>query len=199
MPGLGLYAERVESITGIVLAGGRSARMGRDKALLDAGGQPLVVALARRLAELGGEVLVASGDGGRLAGLGLDEVADVVAGAGPLGGIVAGLERASTTLAAVVAVDMPEASPAVLRLLAAAHRGEPAVVPAVAGRLQPLHAVWATAAAGDLRRLLADGQRSVTAAARLLGARVAGPQVWAPADPAGAFARNVNRPRDLRR
>jgi molybdenum cofactor guanylyltransferase len=144
------------------------------------------------------EVLVASGDGRRLGALGLPQVADPVPGAGPLAGILAGLEVAAHPLVAVVAVDLPAANGAVLLALARAWHGESAVVPEVGGRLQPLHAVWARSAAPALRRRLEAGERGVIAAAVALGARVAGPEVWGPHDPAGAFARNVNRPEDLR-
>ncbi|MDP8977916.1 MAG: molybdenum cofactor guanylyltransferase, partial [Actinomycetota bacterium] len=128
-------------MTGLVLAGGDSTRMGRDKALLRLGGRTLVERAVAVLADCCDPVLVASGDGRRLPGPGVEQVADR-SGAGPLAGILGGLERSPHPLVAVVAVDMPYASAAVLRALAAQWRGEPAVVPSVAGRLEPLHAVW---------------------------------------------------------
>ncbi|HWB72229.1 MAG TPA: molybdenum cofactor guanylyltransferase [Egibacteraceae bacterium] len=184
-------------MTGLLLAGGRSTRMGRDKALLDWTGEPLAARVTRVLASLCAEVVVASGDGRRLGWLGLPQVADAAARAGPLGGLVAGLERAAHPLVAVVAVDMPHASAPVLRLLAERWEGEPAVVARADGRLQPLHAVWAGAAAPALRARLAAGHYSVGEAARALGAQVGEPGQWAPADPSGRFARNLNRPDDL--
>lgn len=185
-------------MTGLVLAGGGSARMGRDKAVLRLGGRTLVDRAVAVLADCCDPVLIASGDGRRLTGPGVEQVADRPPGAGPLAGILAGLERSPHPLVAVVAVDMPYASAGVLELLAAQWRGEPAVVPAVAGRLEPLHAVWHRDAAPLLRRRLAAGRRSATAAAVALGARVVDASVWAAVDPAAAFARNVNLPEDLR-
>lgn len=182
-------------MTGIVLAGGRSRRMGRDKALLEWDGEPLVERVARLLAECCVEVLVASGDGDRLGRP--DEIGDALPDSGPLGGVVAGLERAAHSLVAVVAVDMPHASPEVLRVLARALRDAPAVVPVVDGRTQPLHAIYRKEAAPRLRKLLESGERSVVRAVELLGGREAGPEVWGATDPEGRFARNVNRPEDL--
>lgn len=184
-------------MTGLVLAGGRSRRMGVDKALLTVGGRTLTARAVAVLESVCDEALVASGDGRRLPGLGAGQVADAVHEAGPLAGIVAGLEAARHDLVAVVAVDLVHASAPVLDLLAGRWSGEPAVVPRAGGRLQVLHAVYARHAAPGLRTLLEEGRRSVTDAVRTLGARVVEPAEWSPADPAGRFALNVNRPEDL--
>jgi molybdopterin-guanine dinucleotide biosynthesis protein A len=103
---------------------------------------------------------------------------------------VAGLETVSTDLAAVVAVDMPQADSRLLRDLAARWSGEPAVVPRANGVLQPLHALYATAALDHLRAAVRAGQRSATRVVLDLGALVVDVDV-------DAFARNLNRPADL--
>lgn len=183
-------------LAGLLLAGGASRRMGTDKALLVVGGQTLAargVALLR--AVCGGGVLVAPG--GRPLGLGLDEVPDAVPGSGPLGGLVAGLERAAAPLVAVLAVDLPLASGPVLRALAAVWDGEDAVLPVVGGRREPLHAVWSAAAAPALRAELAAGRLALHRAAAGLRVRVAGPEVWAAAAAGVPFWHNVNVPADL--
>jgi molybdenum cofactor guanylyltransferase len=191
----------VAALTGLLLAGGRSRRMGMPKERLAVGGTALAVQGVRLLQGICAEVVVASGDGRRLAdvldGTGVRQVADPVGDAGPLAGIAAGLGIARHPLVAVLAVDLPDANAEVFRLLAAAWHDEPAIVPVVGGRLQPLHAVWAASAAGAVAGLLRAGRRSVVDAAGRLGARLVGPEVWGPADPGGRFARNVNRPQDL--
>lgn len=181
----------------MLLAGGAGRRMGQDKAWLDVGGEFLATRVLRVLDEACDDVVVASGDGCRLAALGRREVADAEEGPGPLSGLVAGLAAARHHLVAVLAVDLPNAHPGVLRRLAELWRGEPAVVPRVAGRLQPLHAVWARGVGPALRARLASGEHGVSEAACALGARTADPQCWADLDAAGAFARNLNRPEDL--
>jgi molybdenum cofactor guanylyltransferase len=182
--------------TAFVLAGGGSRRMGADKALLEIGGVRLLDRTVATLTPITVEVIVASGDGTRLPGAGWRQVADEVAGGGPLAGIAAGLAAASTELVAVVAVDMPHADAQVLTALARRWAGEAAVVPRVAGRLQPLHAIWAGAALPEVRELLTTGERSVVRAAeRLDAASVAAAAL--PGDP--RFATNVNTPEDLLR
>lgn len=182
-------------LSGVVLAGGSSRRMGRDKALLEYGGEPLAARVARRISAICDDVVVASGDGVRLACLGLPQVADTHPGAGPLAGIVAGLEAARHELVAVVAADMPEAGPEVLASLARRWDGRSvAVVPRTGDRLEPLHALYARSAAPALRRRLDEGRRSVHEALAALGAQ----SVEAAAlDPTLRFARNLNEPGDL--
>lgn len=185
------------SLTGVVLAGGTGRRMGRDKARIEIGGEPLLLRIVHRLAEVCQPVLVASGDGQRLADLGHPEVADALPDRGPLGGIVAGLEAATTELVAVVAVDMPQASPDVLRLLADRWSGEDAVIPTDADGWQPLHGVYAVDAAVPLRAALERGSPSVRDALARLQVRLAGPDVWGHVDPGGRFLTNLNDPHDL--
>lgn len=179
-------------MTGLVLAGGGSRRMGSDKALLDIDGRPLVCRVAERLATMCVAVLVASG-GRHLDDLPWTQIDDRAPGAGPFGAILGGLAAASTDLVAVVAVDMPHADAALLRTLADRWTGQAAVVPVVNGRPQPLHAVYAVSALPRLAVLFDGGERSVTRALRLTDAAfhaVAGPDRW---------ARNLNTPDDVTR
>ncbi|MFN2556188.1 MAG: molybdenum cofactor guanylyltransferase [Nitriliruptorales bacterium] len=185
------------SLTGLVLAGGRGRRLGRDKAFVEFDGEPLVVRAARLLGECCPEVFVASGDGKRLGEIPWEQLPDAVEDGGPLAGILAGLERAATPLVAVVAVDLPYLNPEILLRLAGEWRGEAAVVPLVSGRVHPLHGVYATQAAPRLRRLLLAGRRAVIRALSELGARVVGEEGWADLDPSGSFVYNINRPEDL--
>lgn len=92
-------------VAGFVLAGGESSRMGRDKALADFAGQPLIVRSLDILRRAGLEPAVA---GSRSA---LEEFAPVIAdqenGRGPLSGVIAGLESTSKELAVFLSVDLP--------------------------------------------------------------------------------------------
>lgn len=182
-------------LTGLLLAGGAARRMGRDKAQAVVGGVALVDRALTVLWSVCEDVLVAPG--GRPLGRGVEEVADARPGAGPLGGLVAGLERARTPLVAVLAVDLPLASGPVLRALAAAWDGEDAVMPVVDGRREPLHAVWAAAAAPALRAALERGDLALHHAAAGLQVREAGRDLWGAAAGPFPFWHNVNTPADL--
>jgi molybdopterin-guanine dinucleotide biosynthesis protein A len=171
--------------------------MGRDKALIGVGGEPLFLRVARTMAEVADPVLLAPGARGRLGDTGFADVEDERPDAGPLGGILAGLTASPHPLTAVVAVDMPFASASVLALLASRAAGYDAVVPLTADGLQPLHAVYAASALEPLRAALADGTRGVLVALERLRVDIVGPEVWGAADPTGGFAFNLNRPEDL--
>lgn len=187
--------------TGVVLAGGKSARMGASKAALPIGGEPLLRRVVGRLAVGFAEVLVV-GDP-ELAALapGITVVPDRVAGAGPLAGLEAALSALATPRAFVVACDMPFVSPALARHLAdlAAERQDADVVALRTSRgLEPLHAVYAAACLHDVRRQLHDGQRSLQhLLARLRVLEVTGEGAGA-FDPTGLSVLNANTPDEWR-
>lgn len=184
-------------MAGLILCGGRSARMGSDKALIEIGGELLVLRVAARVARVAHPVLLATGRPGRLGPLGYQEVADERPGTGPLSGLVAGVAASPHDLVAAVAVDMPFASPEILSLLAAAHEGEDAVVPVTAQGSQPLHAVYARGALPALRAALQGENFSLRAVLSGLRVREVGEAEWRPADPTGRFADNLNRLEDI--
>lgn len=154
----------------VVLAGGRSTRMGADKAALRLpDGQPLLLRQLGLLTSLPADrVLVSARQGQVLPTLpsGVERVDDA-GDSGPLGGIVAALRQITTSRLLVVAVDLPRLDPATLiALLAASGAG---TVPEIAGRLEPLVAiyprVWLPAAEAALEHRDLSLQRLLRAAA----------------------------------
>ncbi|MDR7555316.1 MAG: molybdenum cofactor guanylyltransferase [Armatimonadota bacterium] len=206
---------------GIVLAGGRSRRLGVDKAALRLGDETLLARAVRRLAAVCRPVIVvaASAPAARalLASVATPResqvavVADRWPEAGPLGGLATGLRflegapgepaGGEAALAAVVAVDMPFVAPAVLaRLIAIARAGgQDAVVPVVGGRAQPLCAVYAARVASVAEDLLSGPRRAMHALLDALGSRVAyvSEEVLRADDPELHSFFNINTPDDL--
>lgn len=185
-------------LTGLVLCGGTSRRMGHDKALVAVDGEPLIDRVVRRLRQTCATVLLAVGDDpARLAGRGDAVVLDDPAGAGPLAGIAAGLAQSPTDAVAVCGVDHPHVHPALLAELAVLAAGHQAAVPVVDAVPQPLHAVWRQACEPALRDRLARGRRSVLGALDDLDWVAVGAAVWARHDPRARFALDVDTPADL--
>jgi molybdenum cofactor guanylyltransferase len=91
----------------VILAGGESRRMGRDKAFIDLDGVPLVMRVIERVAPLCTEMILVTNDPGAYAQFGCRLVADVYPGKGSLGGIFSGLQAAREQYALAVACDMP--------------------------------------------------------------------------------------------
>lgn len=157
-----------EAIVGAVLAGGRSRRMGRDKARLDIDGTPLAGRAAATLAAFFSDTVVVVGAGGEAADLGYRVICDRIAGAGPLAGLDSALSWAAGRPVFVLACDLPRVDGTVVASVVAA-AGEAAVVGARAGawivargsRLQPLCGLY-TAACGPLAvAALGRGERSM--------------------------------------
>jgi molybdopterin-guanine dinucleotide biosynthesis protein A len=183
-------------LAGLVVCGGTSARMGRNKALIHVEGVPLVVRVATRISRVADPVMLAPGREGRL-DLDYQEVADDPPGVGPLGGLIGGLAASPHHLLAAAAVDMPFVSPELLRLLAGLHQGEDAVVPVTDSGVEPLHAVYAKSALPGLREACGEGRFVMRAVLEGLRVRLVEEADWRQADPSGRFALNLNRPEDL--
>lgn len=157
------------AVAGVVLTGGASRRMGRDKALIDIAGEPLAARVAAALAGAGlAPVTCVGGDLVALRQRGLVAVADGHPGEGPLGGVLTALARHPAGGVVVAACDLVAPTvDAVRRLLLAGDQAPDAgvVVPVVAGRCQWLHALWRPSAAPGLTAAFAAGERSVGRAA----------------------------------
>lgn len=152
---------------GYVLAGGASRRMGRDKALLADGGEPLVVRVVNVVREAAGQCAVVA-PVGRYEGLGVAVVSDLWPGEGPLGGILTALECGVAEWNLVVAVDMPFLETGYLRmLLDEAQRIGRSLAPVHAdGGLEPLCGVYHSGDLEKLRAFFAGGGRRVKDALR---------------------------------
>lgn len=149
-------------VVGAVLTGGRSTRMGTDKAFVEVGGVPLVRTVADALLLAGAEhVMAVGGDGPRLMALGLGWWPDDHPGEGPLGAILTALRGATGDPVLVVACDMPGLDPAALSVvLGALGPDDDVALPVHDGRLEPLHAAYRRRALGPLSRAFAAGERA---------------------------------------
>lgn len=159
------------NITGIILAGGQSRRMGGgDKCLLPLAGKPMLQHVIDRIGpQVSNLAINANGDPARFGSFGLDVVADTVGGfAGPLAGILAGLRwsAANTPAAdwiATVSADapfLPNNLVALLHETAAANPGAIALA-ASHGHAHPVIGLWPVAHADDLEAALGEGVRKV--------------------------------------
>jgi len=173
---------------GFVLAGGRSSRMGRDKALLRHLGIPLLVRAAAAVRSAVGTVTIL-GDPAFYDRFGWPVLGDEQPDLGPIGGLRTALEHTRADWNLLVACDMPELSPDLLReLIRRTHRSRSlCVAPLTETGFEPLCAVYRRTALPEVRRAIAAGRLKMRDLLPLLhAAPVAG------LDP-GCF-RNVNTP-----
>ncbi len=146
---------------GIVLAGGRSSRMGTPKAWLDWHGSTLLRRVCGIVARgAGGPVVVVRAPGQELPALpaGVRVVDDAREGRGPLQGILAGLEAVDAEVAFVASVDLPLLHPRFVAAVCRGAEGADAAVPHLGGYRQPLAAAYRSALAPLVAELVESGQ-----------------------------------------
>lgn len=148
------------SLTGFVLVGGASRRMGRPKATLQLDGESMIERQIRLLSSVARRVVVVGGAAGYLDNLDVPIVPDSVAKRGPLGGIYTALLESRTEFSLVLGCDLPFVTRNLLACLKACARAEGsdvAVPRSPDGRLQPLCAVYRRSALYAVRTRLALG------------------------------------------
>ena len=184
-------------VEGFILVGGASRRMGRDKALLDFGGQPL---LERIAGELSTVVSAVSLVGARQSYASFKNVPDVYPQWGALGGIHAALMAAKTDWAAVVACDLPFVTSQLFERLATFMNDmTDAVVPIQAdGRPQPVCALYRAATClPEIEKLVATGEHTPRALMANVRTRCVEFAEICDLPAAEHFFFNVNTPEDL--
>jgi molybdopterin-guanine dinucleotide biosynthesis protein A len=189
-------------VAGYILAGGGSTRFGRDKALVEFDGQPMLARMMKLMRSVTNDLqLVATP--GKYVEFGAQLVADGWPGQGPLGGIITALENAAESPAncewnLIVSCDMPFLTQEWLAFLAerAVKSKAEVVFPHSASGPEPLCACWQTDAAAKLRSGFERGVRKVMEGIALLRAEVLDEADWKRFDSAGRLFWNMNTAMD---
>ena len=184
-------------MTGAILAGGRSQRMGRDKGLLSVGGRTLIQVALDTIRPLFPHVLIVANDPVAYGSFGVPVERDRIPDQGPLGGIHAALSASRTDHTFCLACDMPLANPAVIEHLCARAPGHDVVVPVTAAGFEPLHAVYGRSCLPHLERMLRDGRLRVDTLFSAVRTHRVGTEALRPLDPTFQSFFNVNTPADL--
>jgi molybdopterin-guanine dinucleotide biosynthesis protein A len=186
----------VPDLTGIVLAGGDSRRMGTNKAFVEIEGAPMIERVLRALTAACADTLIVTKDPVAYAHLGVRVVIDDRPIQTPLVGLCTGLRAAQNPWVFVAACDLPFLSSEAVRLLARLAGGYAAAVPHVEGRWHPLHAAYATAALPALERTLASGVRRMITALEAIRVRPVSAEELRRADPTLRTLQNINTAAD---
>lgn len=197
-------------VSGVIVAGGRSRRMGHDKRRLKLWGESGPTLLEHTLSlltPLCAEVVVVLNDPEHWPQLPAQIVGDLYPDGGALGGIYSGLRAAQHQHALVVAADMPLLNTALLRWMIAQPRDYDVLVPrlAEAGQarnrlgVESLHAIYSRACLAPIARQLDAGNPQVIGFFSEVTVRLIEPETIARLDPQGHAFRNVNTPEELAR
>ena len=152
-------------VSAIVLAGGLSRRLGRDKAVVPFDGIPLIGRVIGRLSYLTAETVVVVNSEARAAELPLPHSArtavDIYPDSGSLGGIYTGLSAAANDWGFVVACDMPFLNAGLIEYMLGLREGCDAVVPILDGYPEPTHAAYSRTCLPHIERRLKAGQLKI--------------------------------------
>ncbi len=184
---------------GVILAGGRSRRMGENKATMMFGGEPLLSRVARRLSPAVDDLLVIGPQSLAPLAPRARVIEDALPAIGPLGGLYTALTATTSAHIFLVACDMPFICPGLVQamLAFARTRGDADVVALEAnGRVQPLHAVYSRACLPAVERALKSSDHSLHTLLTHLDHVAIDAEIVRREDPAGLSAFNVNTPDD---
>jgi molybdopterin-guanine dinucleotide biosynthesis protein A len=151
-------------MTAIILAGGKSSRLGRSKALQVIEGKNLIQWVIDRLATLSTEIIISTAHGEAIpcsSTIKIKTVADTYPGKGPLTGIYSGLMASSSSRAIVVSCDTPFLSVSLLEYMARICSIFDVVVPRISNKLEPLCAVYSKNCLIPIRGLLEQDERRI--------------------------------------
>lgn len=189
----------IPGVTGVILAGGASSRMGSNKALLPYRGGRFIEAIYRLLDELFPEVIVVTNTPEQYRFLPCRKVPDIFPGMGALAGLHAGLRESAGPWIFAVACDMPYLNGELIRRLFAAGGGGDAVVPESGEGVEPLHAFYGKRCLPFMEEALREGKRRIVSFYdRVEVKRVPAGEV-ALLDPRFDSFRNVNTPAEYYR
>lgn len=205
-----------QAVTGIVLAGGASRRMGQSKAWIELDGRPFIVRVIDSLRRVCDEIVVVANNAAEFQTLGARVVSDEFPDTGSLGGLYSGVKAANNELAVAVACDMPFLNPQVLEFLISLSPDCDIVIPAVRDErkpdklgsggetakkksLHPLHAVYRKTCLEPMRAAIVRNDLRMISFHGDVIVRIAEQAELKPFDPEFLSFWNVNTPQELQR
>jgi molybdopterin-guanine dinucleotide biosynthesis protein A len=195
MPRDGAVGHRAMSAA--ILAGGRSTRMGTNKALLPFGGARMIEGLLEKLRPLFPEVMIIANDPDLYVDLGVPIWPDRIVEKGSLGGIFTAVSSSRFPQTFCIACDMPLANPAVIAYLRDGAAGYDVVVPRTSEGYQPLHAVYGRTCLPHMEGMIRADRLKIDRLFPMVRVRTVDEEELRPLDPSLRCFVNVNTREEL--
>lgn len=193
--------EQRQKVSGIVLAGGLSRRLGRDKAIESVGQNMLVERVVNKLSELVEETIVVVNNHYRASSLplptGCKTAVDIYRDKGSLGGIYTGLAASEANYGIIVACDMPFLNLELLKYMLSLRDGYDVVVPVRRGYFEPTHALYSKSCMPYIRTNLQLNNLKITGFYQQMRVREIAENEMTNLDPEHLSFFNVNTEADL--
>lgn len=186
-------------MTAIILAGGKSSRLGRDKALEKIGGKYLIKRVIDSLAQLGDDIIVVSTAPNQLPSLNIEKVLDTYPHTGAKVGLCTGINASLSFYTLVVACDMPFLNINLLRYLLDSAPGFDAVIPRIGDKIEPLHAVYSKNCIPALEEQISKGKLKISDLFNEINVRYVETEEIERYDPQHLSLFNINSEADLKR
>jgi molybdopterin-guanine dinucleotide biosynthesis protein A len=189
-------------MTSIILAGGKSSRLGRNKALQIIDGKSLIQQVVDRLGSLSTEIIIVTARGEAIPCYSIVEVktvADIYPEKGPLVGIYSGLLSASSSRVIAVGCDTPFLSVSLLKYMTQICTAYDVVVPRIKSKLEPLCAVYSKNCSGPIQNLLQQNELRIDKLFSMVKVKYVGKDAVNRFDPDHLSFFNINSQPDLDR
>jgi molybdopterin-guanine dinucleotide biosynthesis protein A len=144
----------IKDVSGLILAGGESSRYGKNKALVNINGIPLIQRVSRVMQSLFQEVILITNTPDEYSFLKLPMYEDLIKGLGPMGGLFTGLTRMANDAGFLVGCDMPFLNRKLIRHIVEIRDDCDVIVPRISGMMEPLHALYSKGCLSAIRKLI---------------------------------------------
>ena len=151
----------IKGVTGLILAGGKSSRFGKNKALVEVGGVRLIERVIKVMGSVFKQVIIITNTPDEYAYLKLPMIEDLIKGLGPLGGLYTGLESISNETGFFVACDMPFLSEPLIRHIVEFRNEFDVILPKIDWKIEALHGLYNKRCLPAIRELIDSQQYQV--------------------------------------
>ena len=192
-----VFVPNRQAITGIILSGGKSLRMGKDKAFIKVEGIPIIERIIDLFQRLFEETIIVTNQRENYLHLKATLYEDLLPNSGALGGLYTGLFYSLFPYSFIVACDMPYLNAEVIHYLTGKMEGYDVVVPKTEDGLQPLHAIYSKECITPLQRVLRERKTRIIDIYPYVRVRIVEAREIVPVDPDMESFININTPEEL--
>lgn len=184
-------------LSGIILSGGKSVRMGTDKAFIEINGVPIIQRIFNVFERCFNEIIIVTNQKESYTGFKAKIVSDLIIDRGALGGLYTGLFFSSNPYSFCVACDMPFLNESIIRYLIQKTDGYDAIVPRTEDGLQPLHAIYSKSCLKPIKELMDSGKYKIIDFYPLIKIKIVEESEFILLDRTKKSFININTPEDL--
>jgi len=189
--------ESKKEISGVILSGGKSIRMGKNKAFIQVEGVPIIERIHNLFRKLFREVIIVTNEKDLFSNFDAKLFSDLIPDKGALGGLYTGIVFSSFYYSFCVACDMPFIKKSLVQYLIENAANEDVIVPRTKDGLQPLHAIYSKNCVDAIRRSIEEGKSKIIDIYDQVNVKIVDEKDFLCFDPGRESFINVNTPEEL--